>query len=189
MADVVNLSDVKASLNITKDGDDDELQLVLDDAIDAVADVIGPIGSATVVEVFDEHGLAIVLSKTPVIAVESVSIEPWLGGTPTDDTAAWRLNPTTGVLRRKVVGGTLPFYGRGSIFTVTYRAGHESVPGPVNRAILTQVKSMWRSQRVASSTPVPGAAAAAPTYQGQQGFLGADVMELLMPYLPPPGAA
>lgn len=189
MADVVTLTDVKLALNLTRDTDDDELQDVLDDAIQAVEDVIGPLGSRVVVEQFDNHGHAIVLSKTPVIGVDSVSIEPWLGAAAIDDTAGWRLNTTTGVLRRQVAGGTLPFYGRGSIFTITYRAGRVDVPGPVNRAIKMQVKTMWKSQRVASTTPVAGAAGAPPVFQGNTGFLGPDVMELLTPYLPPPGAA
>lgn len=189
MATLVNLADVKASLNKIQNTDDAELQDFLDEAIAAVEEVIGPITTRTVVEEIDSHGPRIVLACTPVVSVQSVSIEPWLGGAAVDDTAAWRVNTGTGVLRRRVVGGTLPFYGQGSIFTVTYTAGRVGVPSPVNRAILMQVKSLWKSQRVASPTPVAGAQGAPPIYQGNVGFLGPDVMELLTPYLPPPGVA
>lgn len=188
MADTVTLADVKAYLNIKGTSNDDELVGFLDDAVSAVEDIIGPIGVRTVVEEFDEHGPNILLSKTPVVAVTSVSIEPWLGGSAIDDTAAWRLNSTTGVLRRKVVGGSLPYYGRGSIFTVTYKAGRADVPGPVNRAILMQVANMWTSQR--GSMPLPaGGEQPAPMYGGAVGFLAPGVMELLAPHLPPPGFA
>lgn len=189
MADVVNLTDVKLSLNLTRDTDDDELQDVLDDAIQAVEDVIGPLGSQTVVEQFDNHGHAIVLSKTPVIGIDSVSIEPWLGAAAIDDTAAWVVNTNTGVLRRNLVGGSMPYYGRGSVFTITYTAGRADVPGPVNRAILMQVADMWSSQRGAMPLPAGGSDDAAPFYPGASGFLGPQVMELLRPYLPPPGLA
>jgi uncharacterized phiE125 gp8 family phage protein len=188
VAQAVTLDDVKLFLGVTRNIDDSELVATLDDAVSAIEDVIGRLSPATVVEQFDSHGPAIVLSKTPVVSVDSVSIEPWLGATPVDDTAAWRLNSTTGILRRQLTGGTLPFYGRGSIFTVTYRAGRTNVPDAVNRAILMQVKSMWTPQR--GAMPLPAGGDQPPQmYAGAAGFLGPGVMELLTPHLPPPGAA
>jgi len=184
----IALQDVKAFLNIRGTADDAELLGFLDDATAAVEDVIGPLTSVTVIEEIDSHGPRIVLSRTPVLSVQSVSIEPWLGAAAVDDTAAWRLNPMTGVLRRKVVGGSLPFYGRGSIFTVQYTAGRPVIPGPVSRAILMQVADMWKSQRGSMPMPANGEPVPVP-YPGAGGFLGADVMELLRPYLPPPGIA
>lgn len=185
---LVSLSDVKRFLNVNGTTSDDELAGFLDDAVAAVEDLIGPITARTVVEEIDSHGPRIVLSQTPVQAVMSVSIEPWLGATAVDDTAAWRLNPATGVLRRMVVGGSLPYYGQGSIFTVTYSAGRVDVPGPVNRAIMMQVADMWRSQRGAMPMPAAGSDLP-PAYAGAAGFLSPGVMELLLPYLRPPGIA
>lgn len=185
---LVTLADVKTYLNIRSTTNDTELQGFLDDAVAAVEDVIGPITPRTYTDEYDEHGPRIVLAHTPVQSVTEVSIEPWLGAQPIDDTAAWRLNSATGVLRRAVIGGSLPFYGRGSIFTVTYTAGRDDVPGPVNRAILMQVRSMWKSQRGAQPTSAT-ADDVPPPYAGSMGFLGADVMELLAPYLLPPGVA
>lgn len=184
----VTLDDVKTYLNIRGTGDDDELTDFLYDAVAAIEDVIGPLGSRTVVEEIDSHGHRIVLSRTPVLSVQSVSIEPWLGAAPVDDTAAWRLNTMTGVLRRKVIGGTLPYYGPGSIFTVSYTAGRDDVPRPVNRAVLMQVRSMWKSQRVAATRPGTPDPTPLP-YQGNTGLLEPAVMELLTPYLLPPGVA
>jgi uncharacterized phiE125 gp8 family phage protein len=189
VATIVTLQDVKANLNITRSTDDAELMDFLADAVRAIEDRIGPIATRTVSEEIDEHGPRIVLSYTPVLAVQSVMIEPWLGSDPVDDTAAWRLNTTTGVLRRMVVGGSLPYYGPGSIFTVTYTVGRADVPGPVNRAIMTQVEEMWKSQRGAMPTPANSGGDMPPAYGGDSGFLGADVMALLLPYLSPPGAA
>jgi uncharacterized phiE125 gp8 family phage protein len=189
MPPVVSLTELKAHLGITDSTDDAELDDTLDEAIAAIEDIVGPLSPQTFVEQIDNHGGDIVLSRTPVVSVQSVSIEPWLGATATDDTAGWRLNTATGVLRRQVTGGALPFYGRGSVFTVTYTAGYSDVPGAVNRAIKTQAKSMWKSQRVPTNRPVSGAAAQTPIYQGNTGFLAPEVMELLTPLLPPPGAA
>lgn len=186
---LVTLADVKIALNDTTAADEDELAEILDDAVDAVEQVIGPIAPRTVVEEIDSHGSSIVLSTTPVLSVESVSIEPWLGATALDDTAAWRVNTGTGVLRRRVAGGSLPFYGRGSIFTVTYTAGRTEVPFSLNRAILLQVRDMWKPQRGAMPMPVGGEPEPMQPFMGSAGFLGPEVMELLRPFLPPPGAA
>jgi uncharacterized phiE125 gp8 family phage protein len=187
--DLVTLRDVKDYLNISGTSNDDELVGFLDDAVTAIEDLIGPITARTVVEEIDSHGPNIVLSRVPVQAVTSVSIEPWLGAAPVDDTAAWRLNSATGVLRRKVIGGSLPFYGQGSIFTITYTVGRSDVPGPVNRAILMQVAEMWRSQRGASPLSPGNTDGADQPYAGSMGFLDESVMELLLPYLLPPGVA
>jgi uncharacterized phiE125 gp8 family phage protein len=189
MARLVTLVDVKAYLNIGTTQNDDELTGFLLDAVAAIEDLIGPIAPQSFTDEFDEHGPNIVLPHTPVQSVQSVSIQPWLGAAPVDDTAAWRLNATSGVLRRALIGGSLPFYGRGSIFTVTYTAGRADVPGPVNRAILLQVAEMWRSQRGASPMGPGQQDQAEPSYQGGLGFLDDAVMELLLPYLAPPGAA
>jgi uncharacterized phiE125 gp8 family phage protein len=185
----VTLDEVKNYLNITRTTNDDELVGFLDVAVAAIEDVIGPVDARTVVEEIDSHGLNIVLSQFPVQSVTSVSIEPWLGAAPIDDTAAWRLNANTGVLRRKLVGGSMPFYGQGSIFTVTYTVGRTVTPAPVAQAILMQVREMWESQRGAMPLPAGGGDSPPPPYGGDAGFLTAEVMELLLPYLLPPGAA
>lgn len=190
MPPVVSLSDLKAHLDLTNTSKDDaELDDTLDDAIAAIEDLVGPLSSQTFVEEINNHGTSIVLSHTPVLSVQSVSIEPWLGAAAVDDTTGWRLNKTTGVLRRQVAGGSLPYYGAGSVFTITYTAGRTDVPSAVNRAILTQAKAMWRSQRVPSSRPAPGASNPPPVYQGNTGFLAPEVMEMLAPHLMPPGVA
>lgn len=189
MARLVTLFDVKAHLNITRTADDDELTGFLLDAIAAVEDLVGPITPRSYTEEFDVHSRNVVLSHLPVQSVQSVSIQPWLGATPTDDTLQWRLNSTTGVLRRAVVGGTLPWLGPGSIFTVTYIAGRADVPGPVNRAILNQVADMWKSQRGSQPMPAGGPSEMPMPYAGAAGFLSSTVMELLRPYMSPPGVA
>ena len=184
----VTLSDVKANLNMTSSANDFELADMLTDATTAVENLVGPLDAQTVSEEFDEHGRNIVLSRSPVLSVTSVFIEPWLGSAPVDDTAAWRLNRTTGVLRRLVTGGGFPYIGRGSIFTVTYTAGRVVVPGPIRRAVLMQTARMWLSQRAATQpNRGPGPNAPSPTYIGGQGFLDSDVTALLVPYLLPPG--
>lgn len=185
----VTLADVKAYLNITSSKNDDELVGFLDVAVAAIEDLIGPINTRTVVEEIDSHGPNIVLSSVPVQSVVSVSIEPWMGAAPVDDTAAWRLNPATGVLRRKVIGGSLPYYGQGSIFTITYTVGRPDTPAPVAQAVLMQVAEMWRSQRGASPLSPGQQDQGEPSYGGGMGFLDGSVMELLLPYLLPPGVA
>ena len=188
MSALVTLTDLKASLNITRTTDDAELQTFLNAALAAVQKLVGPLTQQSVTEEIDEHTYRIVLTYTPAVSVQSVSIQPWMGAAPIDDTAAWRLNTMTGVLRRQVASGSLPFYGRGSIFTITYTVGRSDVPDDVNRAILMLAGELWRSQRGASSTPVAGETPL-PTYVGAGGFLSPDVMEMLLPYLVPPGVA
>jgi uncharacterized phiE125 gp8 family phage protein len=186
VAALVTLQDAKDTLNIAGYSSDVELQTFLAAAIAAVASLTGPLAPRAVSEEIDSHGPRIVLTYTPVVSVQSVSIEPWLGAAPIDDTAMWRVNTMTGVLRRVVIGGSLPYYGPGSIFTVGYTAGRSDIPDDLNRAVLMQVAEMWRSQRGAS--PLPGPAdTMPPSYGGDAGFLGAGVMALLLPYLRPPG--
>lgn len=189
MATLVTLQAAKDYLNIRGTGDDAELQGFLDDAVAAVEDIVGPLSATSVTDVYDTHGWRIVLARTPVQSVQSVSIQPWLGAAAIDDTAAWEVNPQSGVLRRKLTGGALPWTGPGTVFTITYTAGRTDVPGPVNRAILMQVAQMWRSQRGAMPQPAQGAPDQPPSYPGNYGFLAPEVMELLRPYLPPPGVA
>jgi uncharacterized phiE125 gp8 family phage protein len=184
----VSLADLKTALNITRATDDVELATFLSAATAAIEKLIGPMSVQTVSEEIDVHGPQIVLTYTPAVAVTSVSIEPWMGATPVDDTAAWRLNTMTGVLRRRVVGGSLPWYGPGSIFTVTYTVGRAQVSDDIKRAVIMQTADLWKSQRGAS--PLPASGDSPPVaYAGEAGFLGADVMELLLPYLLPPGMA
>lgn len=189
MARLVSLFDVKAYLNITTTTNDDELTGFLLDAISAIEDLIGPITPQSYTETIDSHGPRIVLRRTPVQSVTSVSIQPWLGAAAIDDSAAWIVNADTGVLRRQLVGGSMPWFGPGSVFSVTYTAGRSDVPGPVNRAILMQVAEMWRSQRGASPMSPGSSDGADLAYPGAMGFLDQGVMELLLPYLSPPGVA
>jgi uncharacterized phiE125 gp8 family phage protein len=186
----VSLAEVKAGLTMSSSitTNDVELQTFINAATSAIEKLIGPMSVQTVTEEIDVHGPQIVLTYMPAVAVTSVSIEPWLGATPVDDTAAWRLNPMTGVLRRRVVGGSLPWYGPGSIFTITYTVGRAQVSDDIKRAVIMQVAEMWKTQRGASPLPSAGESLP-PAYAGDAGFLGSDVMELLLPYLLPPGMA
>lgn len=190
MSALVGLTDVKTYLNITRTTDDAELTQMLTDAVAAIGDLIGPLtaGNTATEEIYD-HGVNIVLSQTPVTALTQVLIAPWLGAEQIDDTTAWHLNTATGVARRMLMGGQLPFLGPGSVFTVTYTYGRSDVPDPVNRAVLMQVRHMWKTQRGAQPLPAGGMDDTPPAYPGDTGFLSPDVMELLLPYLRPPGVA
>lgn len=183
------LADVKTYLNIAATKDDAELQQMLDEAVAAIGELIGPLATTAVTEEIDTHGYKIVLAHTPAVSITSVMVEPWLGADPIDDTAAWRLNTATGVMRRKLQSGVLPFIGPGSVFTITYSVGWTSPPEPVFRAILMQVRHMWETQRGAMPLPAGGMDDALPAYRGSEGFLHPDVMDILLPYLRPPGVA
>lgn len=180
---------------------------MLDDAVAVIEDVIGPVTPVQYVDVYDNHGYKIVLDRTPVLSVQSVSIQPWLGATPIDDTVAWLVNPLSGVLRRVLTGGSMPFTGPGSVFTISYTVGRTvsatqggatfpagtvmpeaGIPAPINRAVLMQVREMWRTQRGAMPLPA-GGDTVPPAYAGDVGFLHPAVLEVLVPYLPAPGVA
>lgn len=186
---LVGLNDAKRYLRISSGTDDTKLYDFLDDAVAAVADIIGPVTATSYTEVVDYHGSMIVLARMPVQSVQSVMIQQWLGAAAVDDTAAWQVNSETGVLRRLLVGGSMPFYGAGSVFTITYTAGRVVVPAPVNRAILMQVADMWEAERGSMPMAGGGGDAPPPSYSGDVGFLAPEVMELLLPYLAPPGVA
>lgn len=188
----VTLNEAKRYLNIDDTSNDDELIDFIDDAVATLEDLIGPIDPVTVVEEIDTHTTQIVLSKSPVQSIQSVSIEPWIGAAPIDDTAAWRLNAATGVLRRKVIGGSLPYYGPGSIFTITYTAGRDMAPLPIRRAVLELLRHLWQSQRGGGNLrpTFPGEEqASAPQQTGGGYLLPYRVQELIRPYLLPPGVA
>ncbi len=186
---LVSLEDAKSYLQIKSSTDDTKLYGFLDDAVAAVADIIGPVTPTSYTEVVDYHGPRIVLARTPVQSVQSVMIQPWLGAAPVDDSLSWLANTETGVLRRLAVGGSLPFYGPGTVFTIVYTAGRTVVPAPVNRAILMQVADMWEAERGSMPMAGGGGGAPPPSYSGDVGFLAPEVMELLLPYLAPPGVA
>jgi uncharacterized phiE125 gp8 family phage protein len=185
MAGLVTLTDVKQFLNITTAVNDDELQGFLLDAVSVIEDIIGPIGAKSVTEVVAARGPLIVLPQIPVLSVQSVSVQSWQGSTAVDDTASWRLDARTGLLHRQVIGAPLIFLTADAVITVTYTIGRTDVPNPINRAVLIQVADMWRTQRGATSLS-PGGDQAPASFSGP-GFLAPAVMELLLPYLLPPG--
>lgn len=187
---LVDLTAVKTQLNITSSTNDAELTGFLADAIEAIEEEVGPIIQVPITETFDRIGdLRIPLSKFPVVSVTSVNVAYWLGASPVDDTGAWDLNTDTGVLRRKVIGGSYPYLGPGSVVTVAYTAGRPTngVPGVINRAILMQVADMWETQRGADALPAGGDDEQPPQYPGETGVLSPRVMELLHRHVAPPG--
>lgn len=184
---VVPLQDAKDFLNIRGTSQDSELQGFLLAAESVVSNLTGPLGpTATTETIFDPQPRSIVLASTPVVSVQSVSISPFLGQDPTDDTASWILDARAGILRRRLTGGYWGYYGPGSVATVAYTYGRAVLPDDLHKAVLFVLEPMWASQRGAS--PLPAGSTQEPS-PGPGYLIPAKAMEAMLPYLKPPGLA
>ncbi len=170
---LVRLSDVKSTVNVTANTDDNELERV---ALAAEALVIGecrPILATTVVtDPLDVSRSGVVLlPDSPVNRVLSVT---------------------------QLGGAGLPFTARrssGEVFVrsrepviVTYTVGVATVPDDVREAALICVAHLWESQRGRRTTPSRFAADVVPDLPAGFAFPAA-ARDLLRPYLRPKGQA
>lgn len=134
MPELLPLQTLKSHLNLTRPGDDSELRVHLDAAVEIVDGYCGPTAERAVTAVV--AGDPLVLSVRPVLALTSI--------TPAGSNTAV---PLTGVAVGEdgVITGYSP--GRGGTATVVYTAGRASVPAGLRMAAMLIAAHSWRTQR------------------------------------------
>lgn len=173
------LTDLRAQTNITSTADDDELQDMLDAAIDVVTGIVGPIDSpAQVTEThYNVQSDVLVLRRMPVGSLVSVSSRYGAVTTPLT-LSDYDLDPETGLLRTALGS---PFCGT---YTVTYTSGRDDLPAAIRLAVLVIAEHLWETQRGSAPVgplagddmfPTPGLGFAIPN----------RALELLAPYRRP----
>lgn len=179
-----SLSDLKAHLNNPSAADDDELQLILDAAVNVVEGIVGPLSSPTVTEThFAVASPVLVLRSFPVAALTSVSLRQYVGTAAAEVTSDYLLDPAQGTLRRTDGG-----YIRGDV-TVTYIAGWDTPPAAVLLATLIIAAQLWETQRGAMPLPMQSSDAAPPINVGYAPGIPTRAKTLLEPFARPPGVA
>lgn len=140
------LAHLRASGVITSDADREQVQwlcLVATDAIERDLDRI--LVRRTVTEVHNGSTSAIILRRTPVISITSVTESGVLV-----DPSGYLLDTSTGFLYR----GTTSYANRFAFgyqnVSVTYVAGYANPPRVARLAALNLVQSMWQSSQQAS---------------------------------------
>lgn len=142
-----NIVDLKTHLNIPLQdtGDDDELQMMLDAALDVVESIVGPISASPVTEThYGVSSPVLVLRRVPVLSVTSISSS----GASSASVSDYVLDPDLGTLR--LASG---LQVRGDV-TVSYQAGRVDVPRAILLATLTIAAHQWVTQRGPQPTPV-----------------------------------
>jgi hypothetical protein len=162
---LVTLDQVKDRLNIDRDDtdDDDELTLFLASASGVLVDLYGDVIPVAYTEVLRPYGdgCRVMLSRSPVLSVESVSVS-WYG-TPTpavvlSPTRYW-LDGGAGILHSTSWGGGFApvSFGGNALLTISYTAGRATVTAQVQDAVLEILRINWAPQR---ATVVAGPAGA-----------------------------
>jgi hypothetical protein len=132
---------LRAASVITSDGDLEQLQWLCQVATDAVERDLGrAILPCTVTEIHDNNN-ALILRRTPVISVTSVTDSGSL--LPATD---YTLDTDSGVLFRNWGGY---FAGYRQTVTVVYQAGYLNPPPIVRKVALNTVQGMWQSSQQA----------------------------------------
>lgn len=173
----VYLQEVKDHLNIVSGEYDSELNNLLDAAVSAIAQVVGPMEPTTVTRSVRGGGNGLlVLPDAPVISVTSVT--PTGSDTTTIDVADLDVNLPAGLIG---LLSDYPFtYSR---YTVVYVAGRSTLPADLRLAVLELVRHYWMTQR--GPTRKPGSAPSdsySNTLPGAAYAMPFRVAELLAPY-------
>lgn len=148
-SDPVELADVKAHLNLTGDGDDAELQQMLDAAVAHLSRLVGPLTATAYTErLSGNSGGPLILSHTPVVSLTSVA---YSDGTSVDvDDLDVGEN---GLVYWNY--GTTGYWTTGSRnVTVVYEAGRSDLPADLRLAVLELTRHLWTTQRgIAENRP------------------------------------
>lgn len=150
--DVVSLAETKLQLNMTDSASDAELAVFISAASEAIEDYVGAVVNRAVTETFDGGTDQILLSKTPVVSVTSVTDNGTvLAATSYKASAA-------GVLSRVAGQGRTPFQPGVQSLVVVYVAGRAadtaSVPRRMKMAALIIIQHLWETQRPAGRGPL-----------------------------------
>lgn len=164
VTDLVSLDQVYARLGLDEDNLSDEevadIGVYLDSASGVIADLYGDVLPKTYTEIIQPYGdgTRILLSRSPVLSVQSVQIS-WYGSPSpaiTLDPLRYRLDGPIGVIQAVGIGAassfanvTAPFGGLGynPQVTVTYVSGRTEVTPQVQDALLEMLRINYQPQR------------------------------------------
>lgn len=137
------LAHMRAASMIVGAGDIEELRRIVRVACDAVErDLDRWIAPRTVTETYDGGSTAVVLARTPIISVTSVTDSGLLL-----DPTAFTYSTRTGVLYRGGAQTPARFTsGRGTV-SVVYRVGYERPPWIARQVALRGVQRMWQQSQ------------------------------------------
>lgn len=172
----ITLAEVKAHANIpTSDtSHDSELALFQGTAQEHVESLIGPVLHQSMTESVKAFNGTVVLSKAPVVSVESFTSS---GVAVTDYT----LSKGSGLLTGVTASGDL---------SVSYTAGRASAPDTVRTATLIIAEHLWKTQL--GNQPTTGVYPAEDELNVSAGFgyaIPNRALELLRPYMLAPAVA
>jgi len=151
---VLTLAQAKTHLNITVTTYDTELQTFIDSAEAVLTKHVGPLEATAITERLNGGVDTLVLRKSPVISLTSVTPYQGTALTLTDlylDTATGLVTYNSGA------AFTARFY------TVVYSAGRSSLPADLLMADKELVRHLWATQRGAGSSRPGSTPAEAPT--------------------------
>lgn len=195
-ADIVQLVDAKAFLNISVDTYDDELGRFVSAASQAIVNRVGQVsGSPTVDEWHDGGTTRIVLrNRGPVQSVTNVT-ESWgtidytlaevvLDSASQATAFGYTVDLDTGVLVRRSNGIAVQFAAGVRNIHITFVAGYTTPPADLAQACLLLISHLWETQRGSGSRrpgtpPVDGGSPLSFTSWPRR------VEELLAPYTLP----
>jgi hypothetical protein len=143
---IIGLAEAKAHLNMTATADDDELRNFLQAATELVEAKAGACVRRTVTERVSEGGYQLVLSRRPVISVESVK-SVWPSG-PGWTTAQLLLDGEAGIVHQTYMW----MFWHGP-WDVSYTIGRAVMPERYIHAAKEQVRHLWETQRGAVQAP------------------------------------
>lgn len=189
----VDLTKVKAHLNIKTTDSDDELGDFIGRAEAAIANRVGHVKQLTapVVEYREGARSRVWLDNHPVIAVDEISV----AGVVVDEADRDVADPTGWYLedewhqRAGVIKHTDRFPA--GWVKVTHRPGYAVVPKDLELAALEMVRHLWESQRGGAGSSHPGLRNRTPgDNKDAEDAAGEDslpprVLELIRPYLTP----
>lgn len=144
---MITLDEAKKQLNISHDDDDSLIADLITESITHVENYTNRIiETAAVAESFDGFSTPLVLTKTPLVTIQSIT---YLDGDEVEQTLA-----TYTLDRRKTYPEITPAYGEswpstsGAIqsVTVNYTAGYSDMPGPLRRAALMILSSLYEQR-------------------------------------------
>jgi len=139
LQNIVSLADAKNHLNITNDGDDNELRGFIEATTNIARFYCGTLFPTTYTETYEACGDTLALRHWPVISVSEITA---VGTAAVVDPADVDVDEHGMLRAESAMSGTV---------RVTYRAGSSIMPANITRGALIIIQHMWDTQRPRNS--------------------------------------
>ncbi|MGH3381858.1 MAG: hypothetical protein ACRDP6_44735 [Actinoallomurus sp.] len=197
---IVDISSVRAHLNLTNATQDDELQGFILAAGDLARDVVGPLLPEQHTQFFDGGTKTVVPDWLPLASIQSMTEYYGLSGFVLTeqplgtqvDAFGYTVDYTTGQITRRTFGGEAALFPIGDKnVKLVYTAGMGgAIPWTVRLGALELIRHLWQLTQQSGRPRYGGAALDGESAPTPTGFaLPARVLELWAPYRRPPGIA